>query len=40
MTDHEDLFTGAEIIIAVYVKRSAGHDPSLTCPVNFLTDYA
>ena len=39
MTDHEDSFTGAERIFAVYVERITGHDPLLTCSVNFLTDH-
>jgi hypothetical protein len=40
MTDHEDSFTGGEGLSAVYVERSAGHDPLLTCSVNLLTDHA
>ena len=40
MTDPEDSFTGAERIFAVYVERTAGPDPLLTCSVNFLTGHA
>jgi len=40
MTGHENSSTGAERIFAVYVKWSAGHDPFLTCSVDFLTGHA
>lgn len=40
ITGHGKPFTGAERIFTVYAKQSAGHDPLLTCPVNFLTDHA
>lgn len=40
MTDHADFSTGYERLFAVYARQIAGHDPLLTCSVNFLTGHA